>query len=408
MNPWPSLLAVALATTAVCATPGSAAAPSAAGERWLSAWTRSPAAPSTSAPVAANQSLRVVTRPVVSGSALRVVLSASTLRADGPLLVGAVSVGRRGAGASVVPGTLRQLSFGGEPGIEVPAGTEVVSDPLRVPVRAFQELAVTVHVVAGVPASHLEAHVTSALTAPGVGDLTGEASGDAFTGRTKASDVVSAVEVLSDDALGTVVAVGGSVTDGSGGAADGYEDYPSQLAGRLHDALPAGQRRAVVNQGIGGTTASSACEGAVAFGPSAVRRFDRDVAQRPGVTHLLVYAGTNDVAYGCTAEQVVDAFRELAARARARGATALVSTVTPRASYTDDQDAVRAAVNRWVRAGGNCSGHCAAVMDFDAVLRDPADPSRMRPELDGGDGIHPNGEGYRLLARAVPLAALRR
>jgi lysophospholipase L1-like esterase len=65
-------------------------------------------------------------------------------------------------------------------------------------------------------------------------------------------------------------------------------------------------------------------------------------------------------------------------------------------------------VNAWVRAGGNCSGACAAVMDFDTVLRDPADPSRMRPELDSGDGIHPNGEGYRLLAQAVPLAALRR
>jgi lysophospholipase L1-like esterase len=62
----------------------------------------------------------------------------------------------------------------------------------------------------------------------------------------------------------------------------------------------------------------------------------------------------------------------------------------------------RQAVNRWIRT----SGVADSVVDFDRALRDPADPSRLRPAYDSGDHLHPSTAGYRAMARAVPLERL--
>jgi lysophospholipase L1-like esterase len=59
-------------------------------------------------------------------------------------------------------------------------------------------------------------------------------------------------------------------------------------------------------------------------------------------------------------------------------------------------------LNEWIRH----SGVFDAVADFDAALRDPARPDHMRKEVDL-DGLHPSDAGYRALAEAVPLKALR-
>jgi len=56
-------------------------------------------------------------------------------------------------------------------------------------------------------------------------------------------------------------------------------------------------------------------------------------------------------------------------------------------------------VNHWIRE----SGAFDAVIDFDAVLRDPAQPSRLLPLADTGDHLHPNEAGYRMMADAIDL-----
>jgi lysophospholipase L1-like esterase len=48
-----------------------------------------------------------------------------------------------------------------------------------------------------------------------------------------------------------------------------------------------------------------------------------------------------------------------------------------------------------------------AVIDFDAVVRDPADPRRINPAYDSGDHLHPSDTGYHAMADAIDLRVLR-
>jgi lysophospholipase L1-like esterase len=65
---------------------------------------------------------------------------------------------------------------------------------------------------------------------------------------------------------------------------------------------------------------------------------------------------------------------------------------------------VRRAVNRWIRSAGVFDG----VFDFDATMRDPYDPSRLRPAYDSGDNLHPGATGSGAMADAVPLEVFSR
>jgi lysophospholipase L1-like esterase len=173
---------------------------------------------------------------------------------------------------------------------------------------------------------------------------------------------------------------------------------------------------AVLNAGIGGNRLL--LDG---LGPNALARFERDVLSQPGVTHLIVLEGVNDLGtltrdgpatpeqHATLVAQATEALRQIVLRARNRGIKAIGGTILPfkaSAYYHPpaETEADRQAINAWIRAPGNFD----AVIDFDAAMRDPADPSRLNPALDSGDGLHPSLEGYRAMAAAVPLELLRR
>ncbi len=107
-----------------------------------------------------------------------------------------------------------------------------------------------------------------------------------------------------------------------------------------------------------------------------------------------------------TAESMIAGYRQLIARAHARGLTVLAATITPYGSafyYSPEGEAVRQAINTWIRTGREVDG----VLDFDAVIRDPNVPTQMKDGLHSGDHLHGSDAGYAAMAAAVDLSLFR-
>ncbi|MDT7572922.1 MAG: hypothetical protein QOE05_3096 [Actinomycetota bacterium] len=408
-----ALTAAIVATAALL--PAVASASAGPAEQWFSAWSRPQSVMLGAAADGLDggrgpgplldQSVRDVVRLAASGSAVRIRLSnrygaALSPEATVPLLVDAITVAQRSTDAGLVAGTLRRVTFSGHAAVTIPPGGTVVSDPVPLAVAFGEDVAVSLHVPqAPVGPQHGASFVTSWVTAASSGDHTTQLSGSAYTERTFSTLLLTGIDVRSHALRGVVAATGGSVVDGFGTEIDSYSDFPAWLAQRVRG------QQSVVNNGLGGTTAASACA-PPGVGPSVEERVAHDSLALPGVTHLIVYAGTNDLGDGCNATQIIDAYRSIIRQAHARHVRVLVSTITPRGQYTPLQNAERELVNAWVRRGGTCGGECDHGLDFDVVVRDPSDHNRIDPKLDSGDGVHPTGEGYRRIAASIPLSYL--
>jgi lysophospholipase L1-like esterase len=330
-----------------------------------------------------------------------------------PLQIDAAHVALAAAAGSprIRPGTDRTLTFGGSPEAVIPAGAEYWSDPLDLPSPALADLAVTIHLARAPDSqtSHPGSRTTSWL-------VHGEAVGAADLGQ--GAKVLhwfqlSGVDVAVDRG-GAVVVLGDSITDGRGSTTDGDDRWPDQLARRLQ-ASPQTADLGVINAGIGGNR--MLLDG---LGPNAMARIDRDVLGQSGVRAVILLEGVNDLgtltqegpaptaAHAALIRRLIAAYGQIIAEAHAHGLVVIGGTITPWAGtavYHPDADneADRQQVNAWIRA----PGHFDAVADFDAALRDPQHPDRLLPAYDSGDHLHPSPAGYRAMAEAVLVEALR-
>lgn len=387
------------------------------GETWIGSWTTAlvgrpqivPAAagapPAAPLPAVRNQTLRQIVRASVGGQRLRVVLSNAFGTA--PLDIGAAHVALREKDSAIAPQSGRRLTFSDRTSFTIPAGAILVSDPVDLAVAPLAELAIDIFVPgelagAGSPLTMHNGAFQTNYVSP-AGNHAGMAALPVET-TTSAWFVIARVEVVAEPRAAVVVAVGDSITDGSRSTADTNNRWPDHLARRL--VARRGEAVAVLNAGIAGNRLLS--EGAAQAGSNVLARFDRDVLLQPGVTHVVVMEGINDIGNARqspvpSAEDLIAAHRQLIARARARGLRIYGATLTPfegAAYWTPEGEAKRQALNQWIRTSKQYDG----VIDFDAVVRDPQQPTRFLPQYDSGDHLHPGDAGYKAMGEAVDLA----
>ena len=375
-------------------------------QHWVGTWTASPAQ-SEAGYGLNNQTIRMNPRVSLGGDTIRV--RVSNAYGTRPLAVGAGTVGLRGKGPGVVPGSLRELSFNGAASATIAAGAVLVSDPVRLDVPALADLAVSIHFPGEItPAFAITgryARQTNYISPPG------NVAGETVMPVGKITDewfFVSGVDVVAAPETGGVVYLGDSLTDANISTHDAFCRWPDQLARRLAERR-GGRPMAVMNQGLGGNRILHDLRG-----DSGLKRFDRDVLAQPGVTHAIVMLGTNDLRNRnakpeeeVTGEQMIAGLAQMAMRAHAKGIRFIAATLTPFGNETYMANAWnpvrerhRVAVNAWIRESNSLDG----VADFDAAIRDPAIPTQMAAIYDCGDGLHPSDLGYNKLGDAIDLA----
>ncbi|WP_169590406.1 GDSL-type esterase/lipase family protein [Antrihabitans stalactiti] len=401
-----ALLAVGSNATPVAAAPNSSAC-----ESWVAAFTAAPGVKSAAS--LQGSTIRAIVSPHVGSDTLR--LRLTNRFGSQPLTVGPVEIGRSiGGSANLVAGSNTVVTFGGSRTVTIPAGADLTSDPISLRANAFELLAVSFFLpVAQSTTEHFDAMRLSWM-APNV-DATGAENASAFLLPYPMLPVVAGLDAVVPGGR-TVVAFGDSITDGAASfqgrpAMLGTDErYPDFLARRL---LGAGHSDiGVVNAGISGNQASRdgnpVTGPIVGYGPAGVSRFEHDVLEVPGVTDVIVMLGTNDMSSEfqepATPQQVIDALATIVAKAHAAGVRVQLGTIPPRqdAQTPPSHPAGVLAVNRWIREESQAD----SVIDFNAVLRDPGNPSILNPGLDSGDGVHPNAAGYRAMADAVDLTTL--
>ena len=393
---------------------------------WIATWAASPqpTAPDPSEPLLNLEDQTVRERVRVSIGGAEICIRLSNEYGSAPLLIGSATVATPTDPASVRPGSIQTVTFGGRNSVTIPEGAPVLSDPVAFPVAPGAEISISLYFPKRVATPTLHSLALKRAIVSQQGDHT-RAEKIESGAESESSILVSAVLVPARPSQRLVVAFGDSVTDGDRSTVDADHNWPSDLVRRL-GKTPERSNLAVVNEGIVGNRLLNDCflVNVGCFGVSALARFDRDALALPGVTHIVLLEGINDISFpGAklggdyladpadvrTSEDLIGAYGQLISRAHAHGVKLIGATITPCEDvvvpgyYSESKETVRQAVNKWIRTSGAFDG----VIDFDAVLRDPNHPSRLLPRFASKDHLHPNDLGYQAMADAIDLALFK-
>ena len=387
---------------------GNSAAPASSGN-WVGTWSATAVAaePGTKDGFM-DMSIRNVVHTSVGGSGARIRLS--NTYGNRPLVISHATLALAAAPSNptAAADSMRRLTFGNEDSVTIPAGQEVTSDAVRLNVPHAADLLVTTYSPepSGPVTYHPYARQTSYVAQ---GDRADETSGTAFTQQSPYWRYLTGVDVWTTETEGAVAVLGDSITDGITSSPGANRRWTDFLAERLRTERGA-PRYSVLNAGVSGNRVLiNGSKYSPNNGPSALERMNRDVLSRTGVRTVVIEMGLNDVIKPPrqrNPDRIVEGLRQLVGQAHARGLRVVGATLTPfggHRGYRQPLDKVRQAVNDQIRAGKVFD----AVVDFDAALRDPARPERLRPAYDSGDHLHPSDNGFRAMAEALDLKLLR-
>lgn len=378
------------------------------GQRWVAAWAASPVVGSEipfspDCPAGAglrDQTVRNVVFVSTGGPAVRVRLTNAF--GTRPLRIGHASVAVQGSAANAVTGTVRELTFDGHRNTTIPAGRELFSDPVRLHVAPLSTLLVSVYLPEATgPLTNHPFTAQGNYLAGGDRALAGDGTGYAPTPCWMVAD---GVDIRAPERiLGSVVALGDSITDTANTTGNANHRWPDFLARRLNARH--GPTMSVVNAGLGGNRLLAPRVGEPYFGVPALDRLDRDVLAQSGVRAVVLLEGVNDIGFDATPEQLIAGYQEIIERTHAAGLPIIGGTIMPfKGSFvwTTQRELTWATVNTWIRTTAPFDD----VIDFAAATAASADPATLNPTYDSGDHLHPNDAGTQAMADAVDLTLL--
>lgn len=374
-------------------------------QSWSRSWMAAPLVSRTAPekrPDLSDRTLRQVVRISTGGDRIR--LRLSNEMSTRPLLLGAVHVALAGANGETLPGTDRVVTFNQAQGATIPARAPLLSDPIAMPVKPLARIAISIHLPQGAPDATVHSYsAATGWTAPG--DQTAATSlTDATTLGPRV--IITGVEVENRKPARTIVTLGDSITDGVRATPDSDRRWPDLLAERL-------QRGGMTLTGVANAGISANRLLSEGDGYNALARFDSDVLAVPGVSHVIILEGVNDLGAAARDQQpmlppaaIIGAYRQMIARAHDRGVKVILATILPYkgAGYWNAAgEASRVAINDWIRTNREADGY----VDLAQAIADPADPARMARAYDVGDALHPNDAGFRVMADAIDLSLFR-
>jgi lysophospholipase L1-like esterase len=379
------------------------------GPHWVATWSVPPMQDGTAIGASRsfeNQTVRQIVYISVGGSRLRVKLSNEY--GSSALLIGSAHIAVQSSAASIVPQSDRVLKFGGQGSVVIPAGSVALSDPVTLSVPSNTSLTISVFVPQNTGPATYHQNATQTAYISGPGDFS--AASTFPVQETETSRYwLTFVEVVPQRNVNVLAVFGDSVSEGATTTLDANRRATDVLSRWFNPPyLPA--QMAFLNQSTGcGRLLRDFC------GPSGLSRFQRDVLNAAGITHVVLALGLGDIIFPTAAgdpsqlvsvDEIIAGVRQLISQARMRGLKVYGATISPNEgttfpnTHTPENEAKRLAFNRWVRTSREFDG----VADYDLALRDPSHPARLLPAYASPDNLHPNDAGHEALARAIALS----
>ena len=362
---------------------------------WLPSWatTIQSTEPNNLPPPLANNTLRQFVWPTVSGQQIRIQLSNE--KGSGPVDIQKVHIARAptqgtsgDSGGAIDPASDAVFRFGGVENVTIPAGQTVWSDSLDFPLQEIALHAVSMQFGNAVP-PEITGHPGSRETSYILG---GDAVSQQALAGAQTRDrwyFIDAIEVMAPSEAFAIAALGDSITDGYG-VINQFGRWPDFMTLALQNDPLVADNRSVLNFGMGANALTSSS----AYQDAGRVRFERDVLTRSKIKWLIVFEAINDIIGGVQAQPIIDAYSEIIQLSHQRGILVYGVTITPNGA-----NAVRDTVNAWIRS----SGQFDAVIDFDAVIRDPNAPNNIAAMFNN-DNLHPSLAGYQAMGNAVDLS----